>query len=126
MSEPPRRQRAERNKGENVAEVYAQYQERLQKLIGQERYLEEEQRVEEAKLQILAKERRNKQLQQNISKTKKRVLELQEEGARRESKQSKGNRKSQLTSQSASSKERWTRDPRQTQQEVKEEVRERR
>ncbi len=73
QSEPPR------DREPSVADVYAGYQERLQKAAGRERDLEEVLRVEEAKLLALAKERRNRQLQHSINNTKKRVLELQQQ-----------------------------------------------
>ncbi len=104
-SEPPREREPNvaevpREREPNAAEVYASYQERLQKEAGRERELEEELRVEEAKLLVLAKERRNRQLQHSINNTKKRVLLLQqqlEEGEPISQSASSGRRRSGLS-----------------------------
>ncbi len=105
-SEPPKRRRAkaEQSAGEAKAAQMLQYQDRLHKLKEEELVLEDNQRLEEAKLQVAAKERRNKQLLHNINKTKRRLMEMQEEDER--SARKGGVQRAQLKSQSASSMER--------------------
>ncbi len=120
-SEPPKAKRTGGEQPEEVdnAVVIAQYQERLRKLRERELDLENEQRIEEAKLEIVAKERRNRQLQHKIHKTRKMWVNMQEE--------SEGGvkRGAQLKSQSASSKEKWN-SPSQAERPAKEEMREKR
>ena len=105
-SEPPKRKRGEAVQSEEggKAAQMLHYQSRLAKLREEELDLENTQRIEEAKLEILSKQRRNKQLQQKIKKTKKTLVEMENEGIQSASRVAA---KAQLKPQSASSRDRW-------------------